>query len=56
MVFLLEEVFAMRLNRNPILISLVLFAAVAYAPASHLVSRDASSCNACPQEASMSLQ
>lgn len=46
----------MRLTRNPILISLVLFAAVAYAPASHLVSYDASSCNVCPQESVVSAQ
>jgi len=46
----------MQLIKHPILISLVLFAAVAYAPASHLVSYDAPSSNVCPQGVSMSAQ
>lgn len=43
----------MRFFKHPILISLVLFAAVAYAPASHLVAYDNSDC---PQDAPMSAQ
>jgi hypothetical protein len=46
----------MRLTKCPILISLVLFAAVTYAPASHLVTKDSSACTPCPQDASMSVQ
>ncbi|QHS53210.1 hypothetical protein [Edaphobacter sp. 12200R-103] len=46
----------MRLMKNPILISLVLFAAVAYAPASHLVAYDATSCNVCPSDVAAGIQ
>jgi hypothetical protein len=46
----------MRLMKSPILISLVFFAAVAYAPASHLVAYDVTSCNVCPSDTATGIQ
>lgn len=44
----------MRFTKHPVFISLVLFAAVAYAPASHLIAHGADSCAPCPSDITLS--
>ncbi|HEX2919098.1 MAG TPA: hypothetical protein VHN81_11280 [Edaphobacter sp.] len=46
----------MRFTKHSVFISLVLFAAVAYAPASHLIAHDADSCVPCPSNLTISIQ